>query len=73
MEGPHGPQTQVREGAYAIKVSMRCSNGLGSHYKLDRVAHGPGDFRAGFYDHQEVPESVIRLEHTLVWLHAKPS
>jgi len=25
MEDLHGPQTQVPEGAYAIKVSMRCS------------------------------------------------
>ena len=24
MRGPHGPQTQVPEGACAIKVSMRC-------------------------------------------------
>jgi hypothetical protein len=24
MKGPHGPQTQVLEGAYAIKVSMSC-------------------------------------------------
>ena len=26
MKDLHGPQTQVREGAYAIKVSMSCSN-----------------------------------------------
>ena len=25
MKDLHGPQTQVREGAYAIKVSMSCS------------------------------------------------
>jgi len=25
MKGPHGPQTQVHEGAYAIKVSMKIS------------------------------------------------
>ena len=32
MEGPHGPQTQVREGACAIKVSMRSSEGRALAY-----------------------------------------
>ena len=30
MKDHHGPQTQVGEGAYAIKVSMRCSVVLAS-------------------------------------------
>ena len=30
MKDHHGPQTQVAEGAYAIKVSMRCSVVLAS-------------------------------------------
>lgn len=34
MEGPHGPQTQVVEGACAIKVSMRCSEGQPPAYIL---------------------------------------
>ena len=28
MKDLHGPQTQVVEGAYAIKVSMNCSSAL---------------------------------------------
>ncbi len=49
MRGPHGPQTQVQEGACAIKVSMSCS------YVEDRViyyGHSRTDqvyFRAGLY------------------------
>jgi hypothetical protein len=32
MKGPRGPQTRVREGAYAIKVSMKFSNAGGLLY-----------------------------------------
>jgi len=40
MKDLHGPQTQVVEGAYAIKVSMSCSD-YGAGYLNPLHAHGP--------------------------------
>lgn len=47
MDGPHSPQTQVCEGACAIKVSMRCSDGRAPPYIPSAPAHGPSRLRAG--------------------------
>ena len=41
MEHLHGPQTQVREGAYAIKVSMRFSQRKKPLFILLWSMHGP--------------------------------
>ena len=41
MEDLRGPQTQVVEGAYAIKVSMRCSYHVGLVFKGPGSVHGP--------------------------------
>jgi hypothetical protein len=66
----HGPQTQVREGAYAIKVSMRCSVVRTPLIYVSSSAHGPcfrvGDFadnvtRAGDDERLMTPPSSQRL------------
>ena len=41
MGGSHGPRTLVREGARAIKVSMRCFSVERGYLFLLLRAHGP--------------------------------
>ena len=41
MEGPHVPHTQLVEGAYAIKVSMKIQLHLAAAYIALPSAHGP--------------------------------
>ena len=41
MKDLHSPQSQIHEGDYAIKVSMRCLNAHAWFIYLCRCAHGP--------------------------------
>ena len=47
MGGSHGPRTRVREGAHAVKVSMRRYGRGGWALYTGEGAHGPGAFGRG--------------------------
>ena len=48
MEDLHGPQTQVVEGAYAIKVSMKIFYLFSLFFIFVDNAHGPSDLFGAF-------------------------
>ena len=73
MEHLHGPQTQVHEGAYAIKVSMRFALRNSSLFILLRTVHGPCHVFWGFTISQPLPvchrvdASYLGIRRTPVW------